>query len=104
MHQPADCLLIRETNGAYDASTGTPAKVTETYECEVVLTTSNGYTFDENLVQSGDLTAIIAAEVLEVDPMPGDKLVVQEITYAVVSVVPSYGGLYPVAFTMLVRK
>lgn len=105
----APAVLTRTTHGAHNSATGAPAAGTTTNcACLAVLDSSSlktlGFVFDSNLVQGGDIQALIPAKGLTFDPLPGDTLTIGAVVYIVVDVKPTYAGSVPVMFGLLVRK
>jgi hypothetical protein len=60
--------------------------------------------FNGILVQTDDVSVLIAAAGLTTVPASGDKLIVGGETYSVVSQIPVQPGGYPIMFRILARK
>ena len=97
-------MTLRRTGvPSYDPSTG---EVTET-TVDVALTgvleeVETGHA--DGVVRRGDRIVTVAAERLQIDPAPGDDLIVGGDTHRVVSVTATYAGDRPAVFRLHVRR
>lgn len=89
--------LKQSTIGAYDPATGTASETVTSSTGRVVVTDYDIRQVDGTLIQRGDkrilLSVITGVGAKDVSPVPGDKIVVGNVTYTVVDASPlSPGG------------
>lgn len=58
----------------------------------------------DGVVRRGDRMVTLAADPLQIDPAPGDDLIVGEVVHRVVSVSATYAGDRPAIFRLHIRR
>jgi hypothetical protein len=102
-------VIRRVVLGAHSASTGAPASsANDDYPCEVNLSVATEK-LNGNLVQTGDLSALLASKDCTTRPRPDDRLILVidgvDVSHEIVNINPIYTeGIEPIAYTLLVRK
>lgn len=98
--------LRRIASGTYDPTTGAiSGSVTTDFEIRGVVRSLEDGHVKNTLVETGDLEVTIAAEGLPVEPSANtDSIVMDNGTWAVVSVEPIFSGELAALYNLVVRK
>ena len=99
----APMTLRRAGVPSYDPATGEVTETTVEVALRGVLEdVETGHA--DGVVRRGDGMVSVAAERLQIDPAPGDELIVGGATHRVISVTATYAGDRPAVFRLHVRR
>ena len=96
--------LRRQTEGAYNATTGLAAVTSADYAVVGVLGAPSKTMIDAHAAQSSDMGVLLAAQALTVEPLVGDDLVAEGVTWEIVAVRAIYSGELVAIYEALARS
>lgn len=96
--------LRRVTSGGYNPATGAVAETTEDTALKGVIEDYAVERVDGGLIRQGDRQVTLAAEPLQVEPAPGDTMLIDGVTHMVVSVSATYSGDQPALYRLHIRR
>ena len=96
--------LRRATVGTYDAAQGTAAEVPTDYSIVGVVAQPSPAMFQAGLAVAGDITVLIAAQATSLVPVPGDELIIDDVTWQATSVRSMFSGELIATYEVLARS
>ncbi|MDF1791446.1 MAG: hypothetical protein P1U88_06015 [Thalassobaculaceae bacterium] len=99
----ATMILRRVEVPSYDPATGDVAETTVDIALKgVIEEVETGH--PDGVVRRGDRVITVAAQDLQIDPSPGDDLIVAGAVHRIVSVTATYAGDRPAVFRLHIRR
>ena len=95
--------LRRATVGTYDATAGTATEVTTDNPVVGVVAQPSPAMFQAGLAVAGDITVLIAAKATSLVPVPGDELIIDDVTWQATSVRSMFSGELIATYEVLAR-
>jgi len=96
--------LTREVVGTYVASTGTSPVTATSYPVVGVFGSPSKAMLDMGEAVAGDMSVLLAAKAMSVEPQPGDKLVVDSVTWQIMATRSIWSGELVALYELLARS